>query len=349
MSGVAEKEVPAGEIERDRWSRPLIVPLDGGKPVAYTRCTTYVGCLEDTFNLTAWGKRMVAAGLGQRSDLALRASSLGLEPDDYEASRPWKRQMDDLCEQALQAAGGSAKATIGTALHALTERMDRGEDVGAVPDSYVPHLRAYNATTAAFEHLHIERFTVNDELKIGGTPDRVLRIPGYDKPIIGDLKTGNVEFGIGKMAMQLSVYANSVAYNPDGTREPLGDVDLERGLIIALDAKTAECRLIWVDIAAGWEAVQLATQVRAWRARKDLARPYEPLAQINDTEGNAYYLSPTAFASLPMAIAAAESQERLYELWRMAGTSWTPEMTDLAAHRKAELEVATRLGGVVIP
>ena len=32
----------ASAVPRDRYDRPLIRPPDDGKPVPYTRCTTYV-------------------------------------------------------------------------------------------------------------------------------------------------------------------------------------------------------------------------------------------------------------------------------------------------------------------
>lgn len=344
-------EAPATELPRDRWGRPMVTPPSGGKPVAYTRCTTYVGCLEDMYNLGKWQQRMVATGLSLRPDLLLKVSSLGRQPEDEGEVKRWKKQMDDTCEAATEAAQASASATIGTALHALTERLDRGLDVGVIPDSYKPHLAAYEQATSAFTAVHIERFTVHDQLQIGGTPDRVLAIDGHDKLVIGDIKTGSVEFGVGKMCMQLAVYAHSDLYNHEtGARAPLGNIDLDRGLIIALNAKTGECRLIWVDIAAGWEAVRLARDVRAWRARKNLTKPYDgpvPAAlPINPTvaQENARDLTVEAQTALLVAIPRANSEEELVQLWTAAGPAWTPQHTELAARRRAELLQPANVG-----
>jgi hypothetical protein len=289
---------------------------------------------------------MVARGLSLRPDLLLKVSSLGPQPpDDDPGVKRWKDQMNDACEAATEAASASASATIGTALHALTERLDRGLDVGVVPDSYLPHLRAYEAATSAFTAVHIERFTVQDELTIGGTPDRVLAIDGYDKLVIGDIKTGTIEYGVGKMCMQLAVYAHSLLYNPDtGARAPLGpEIDLERGLIIALNAKTGACELVWIDIAAGWEAVRLAHDVRAWRARKNLTQPYKAAQQnvlpINPTvaQENARDLTVEAAAALIVAIPRCNSEEELVQLWVAAGNAWTKQHTEMAAARRAQL------------
>jgi hypothetical protein len=297
---------PFAEVPRDRFGRPLIIPADGGKPVAYTRCTTYVGCLEDTFNLAKWQQRMVAQGLAARPDLLLAVSA---HSDD-------KKKLDQLCADALEAAKGSAAATTGTALHRLSERVDRGEDV-TIPDVAKDDIAAYLAATGRFGKQQIEVLTVHDDLKVAGTPDRVLLVD--DEPVIADLKTGSIDFGIGKIAMQLALYSRSSIYDINtGARKPL-HVNQDRALVIHLPAGTGQCNLVWVDIQAGWEAVQLATQVRAWRARKDLATPYAPVDWI------------------AAVIEVAGNVEALTDLWRDHADQWQPHHTALAAARKKEL------------
>ena len=49
-------------MPRDRFKRPLIHVPGTDKPVPYTRCTTFVDCIEDKSALAAWGKRMVLLG-----------------------------------------------------------------------------------------------------------------------------------------------------------------------------------------------------------------------------------------------------------------------------------------------
>jgi hypothetical protein len=331
MSGF---EDVVADVPRDRWGRPLVIPPGGGNAIAYTRVTTFIDVLDDPFNLTQWKRRMVALGLAQRPDLLLRVTSLGPEPaketEGGAAYKRWKKQMDETCDAAVEAAKASASATIGTALHALTERMDRGQDVGVVPDSYKPHLKAYEDATKNMTAVHIERFTVNDELRVGGTPDRVLRIDGHPKLVIGDLKSGDVVYGILKIAQQLAIYAHAQLYNPaDGTRTSLGDVDLERGLIIALNARSGKCELLWVDLTRGWAAVQISKTVRDARNWKDLSKPYE---QPNRD------LTVEAQAALEAGIRGAPTVDDLVHLWTVAGNQWQPRHTKLAAARKAELQ-----------
>jgi hypothetical protein len=325
---------PRPEPERDGRGRPLVVPPEGGDPVPYTRCTTAIDCLEDKTNIDGYHQRMVAAGLGAREDLWLMAAAKGLEPHPSTPAhqrKKWRDEMNALCEEAQEAGGASRKANTGTALHEFTERMDAGLSLGPVPSEWQEHLRAYESATASFEPTKIETFSVEDDLRIGGTPDRVLKINGGS--YIGDLKTGNVSWGLGKMAMQLAVYAHSETHE----RSPLApDMDLSRGVIIALDATTARCHLIWLDLAAGWEAVQLATKVRAWRARTDLVLADATQEAALEVE-QARDLTQEAAASLRSAIAAAGSPDELISLWRSAGNVWTAEFSELAAHRKAEL------------
>lgn len=333
------------EVDRDHWGRPLVIPPDGGKPTAYTRVTTYVGCLEDTYNLSLWQQRMVALGLASRPDLLLRVNSLGFEPTELGEVPRWKKAMNETVEAAMEAARSSAAATIGTSLHALTERLDRGQDVGFVPEEYRGHLSAYQAATVGFTALHIEAFTVNDELQLGGTPDRVVTVDGFDGAFIADLKTGThgVDYGPGKMAMQLAVYARSQLYDAaTGARTDYAErVNRDRGIIIALNSKTGICDLHWIDLAAGWEAVQLAGPVRRWQKVKGLTTSYVPEVIDRITGEVAGSLLPTlepdANAALFAAIDAAPTAAELVELWRAAGPRWTVAHSTRASARKAQL------------
>lgn len=71
MTPLTDTQFVNTEIPRDRWGRPMILPPKGKKRVAYRRVTTFVGCLEDTYNLMNWKNRQVAYGMGQRKDLIL--------------------------------------------------------------------------------------------------------------------------------------------------------------------------------------------------------------------------------------------------------------------------------------
>lgn len=262
------------DIDRDRYGRPLVVPPAGGKPTAYTRCTTYVDALENKEGLMRWKARMTALGLATRPDLALAIQST--DSDD-------KKTLDGIVGQALDAARASAAATTGTALHQLTERVDEGGTLDglALPDEHRASMDAYRRATAHLDYTAVEQFRVHDELRIGGTADRVAIVDGAS--IICDVKTGSIDYP-GKFAMQLAVYAHSQPYDhTSGKRHSDNpEVDTSRGLIIHLPAGAGTCTLHWIDLTAGWEAVELAGRVRQWRSRanskakdRSLLQPYE--------------------------------------------------------------------------
>jgi hypothetical protein len=306
---------PKVEIPRDRYDRPMVVPPTGGKAVAYTRCTTYVDCIEDKFKLQQWEKRMVATGLSLRPDLLLAVA----------AHRNDKDKLDEICGQAKEAAEASAAATTGTALHSLTEQYDRGLlDITKVPAAYRPDIEAYARATEGVEHLHIESFTVHDGFKVGGTPDRVVTYEGRN--YIWDLKTGQVDFGALKIAMQLAMYSRSVMYDPaTHERTPLPKVDQEWGIVAHLPAGEGTCRLLRVDIRAGWEVVQVARAVRENRKRRGLMEEL--------TAATSLAPEPT----LLDLIDVAASEDDLYALYQRHFGEWTDEHTRAAGAKKAQL------------
>lgn len=303
------------EIPRDRWGRPLIQPEGGGKPEPYTRCTTYVGCLEDTYNLSRWQQRNVAIGLSMRPDLVLKAAS---ERDNKDA-------LNEVCEQASEAASASAAATTGTALHKLTEQLDRGTlDLNTVPKDYLPDLDAYRKITAEFTIEEVECFGVLDGLKVAGTADRIVEYKG--ERYIADLKTGSsMDFGRGKIAMQLAVYSRMAIYDPATQTRTSTCVDRHRGIVIHLPAGTGKASLFWVDLEAGWGAVEIATTVRNWRATEKTL--FEPFATARGEQPD----------HLLEQINTATDAGQLNQLWAQNAHTWKEHHTQAAKQRKKEI------------
>lgn len=314
------------DFERDGYGRPLIVPEHGGKPVAYTRCTTFVSALEDTAKLADWKQRMVALGLSRRNDLLLRAASLDV--DD-------RKGLDELCTTAREAAAASAAATTGTALHKLTELVDQGADTSHLPPDAKRDLEAYARATQPLTALRIEQHLVLDDWKIAGTADRIVEYQG--RRYIADIKTGRVDYGQLKIAMQLAVYAHGDLYDvKSGRRSPMGEIDQQRGIVIHLPAGSGTCELMWADIGQGWEALPLAKQVREWRTRgrKMLA---SLTAQLDDPLPLPKADDPQLVA-LRNDVASATSVKQLTDLWGANQQLWTDELTELAKARRQLLE-----------
>ncbi len=209
------------------------------KLVPYTRCTTFVDCIEDKTALSTWGKRMVLVGAARAPHLLDEAAKL--DPHEHAG----KRALDRLASTATAIAGAHTKRDQGTHLHALSEAVDLGTPLPAASAPDIADIAAYLSATVHLDVLHVERLVVVDELKTAGTPDRIY---SYDGPgpdgerftgnLIGDLKTGSVELGALKMAMQLALYAHGQFYDHHtGARSPLPDVSQQWGLIIHLPGR----------------------------------------------------------------------------------------------------------------
>jgi hypothetical protein len=318
------------EIPRDRYGRPMITQPGSTKRVPYRRTTTFVGALEDTYNLQKWKMRRVAYGMGQRKDLVLAAAAS--DPED-------KHKLNEIVENALEAAESSAAATTGTALHSLTERIDRGQPLGVIPNEYENDIAAYQAATQNIEWCGIESFRVYDRWQVAGTADRIGK-DQHGRIRIYDIKTGSIDYPH-KMAMQLAMYARSLPYDipTDKRGNPEDALDLNRGVIIHLPAGQGRCDLYEIDIASGWGACLIAHQVWKWRGVKDLTKLFDPDAEQKQSE------IERAFAELACArrAANAETLEELREVWNYAKEYGvlTEDFRAFCTERSRELAAAT--------
>jgi hypothetical protein len=306
------------EIPRDGYGRPMVMPPKGTKRQPYRRTTTFVGAIEDLNGIVKWKARQVAYGMGQRRDLVMAAAST--DPDD-------KTALGKIAEAAEEAAGSSAAATIGTAVHALTERIDHGKPLGQVPREAEADIAAYQKATAGIEYSAIETFRVHDDWKVAGTADRIGRLNG-GRPMIMDIKTGKIDFPH-KMAMQLAMYAHSVPYDIGSdtrTHDP-DQIDMAKGIIIHLPAGQGICNLYEVDIARGWAGCVLAKKVWDWRGVKGLTSLVAPDQQ------------PTLPATWETLITNAPTLDALREIWRAASDlgELTQELRALCTERSNQL------------
>lgn len=308
---------PAPTIDRDRWGRPLIAPPQplGAKPEPYTRATTVAKTLDRPEGLMLWKQRMTLLGLVARPDLRIAAAATDVEDS---------KALNKLAEEAADAGGANTAATTGTALHAFTERIDRGLPVGHVPEEHAEDLNAYRHLTAeiGWKVRHVEQFTVLDPYRVAGTADRIVEIDG--RWYIADLKTGASASFHHAWAVQLAIYAHGIPYDIESRkREPwYRTPDTDRAIVIHLPAGQGTAAAYWIDIAAGWEAFRLSMQARKWLSRRDLLTPYA---------------APSAADPVLLAIQSAASADELATLWAAHRPIWTEQHTDAARARKAAL------------
>jgi len=333
-------EFTTAEAPKDRWGRYLITTTSG-KQTSFTRVTTIAKCLDDEGALTAWKGRMTATGLVHRNDLLVAASTC---LDD-------KQSLDRIVQQAIEAAGASSKANIGTALHQLTQAIDLGHKPAILPglqddvDAYTAGMTKHGVI---LDPRLIEVLLVNEKYEYAGTADRIARFRTRKRKQIFDLKTGNIEYAINAIAVQMAMYANAEYIYDWRTKErlPMPELDKTRGVIIHLPAGQAKFDLYELDLVAGWEAAKMAMDVRAWRKRKDLHIKVH--AEAAATDGVPPTTGVAASADLNQSDALARIQnlpvaarEILKQTWPVPGVK-LPDMNetqlDVLLARIIELE-----------
>jgi hypothetical protein len=355
-------EVPT-EIQRDRWDRPLIVPKDGGRPIAYTRASTLGKAIEDTYHLSKWQQRSVAYGLSRRPDLlALVASIATNEGAD-------RGPLDELCEKAHEAARGDQGANVGTAIHKLSEREDAGEDLSYLPPELLDALAAYREQMRSFEVLATETFVACDAVQTAGTFDRVVRLLvdlQFRHPVRGnvvipagtvlivDLKTGKAEsakYWGPTYGVQQAVYQGGDPYTASGRmtwEQLLGEGNVpsdEWAILLHIPSDSPQdAGLIVVDLAIGREMADLCLEIRNARRNKGLmndAYPVEAKA-VADVDAGQYEAEAAvdyeAGIGLLGRINTAATEDELEHIWESCSDVWTDEHTAAVKARLAELE-----------
>lgn len=284
------------EISRDQWKRPLVVWALGEDPRAGTRASTLGGVLEDQNGIMRWKMGLAAYGTAVKPDLRLAIAAIA-----NPTTPAGKSELYPLADAALEAADASAAARVGTAIHALSERVDRGEPLPELDAAETETLAAYAGLAEHFTMHAWEMFVAHVELEAAGTFDRLLSPkPGttltapdgtvfteHDR-LIGDVKTSGTAdyFGV-KFAVQLAVYAGARPYvitvPAKGRTKARGEFrdwpdgvtpSQSWGLILHVPSGGSIAELYWVDLELGTEAAHVAKDVHQnWRKRRDLVLP----------------------------------------------------------------------------
>jgi hypothetical protein len=207
---------------RDQWGRYLVVPPGGGKPVGYTRVTTVAKSLDDGGGLAPWKAAMTASGIIIRRGLRSQWEALIAEyGDPWYAGGDAKRQAKRLVEESAAVGGANDRSEVGTALHTITSMVDLGKTPQHLTEETERLVRAYSdgLTEAGIIVLPgaVELVTVLDSVRVAGTFDRVVTVPGFEVPLIADLKTGaNLDFSWNSIAVQLAAYSRGEALYRQG-------------------------------------------------------------------------------------------------------------------------------------
>lgn len=295
----------------------------GGKPMGFTRTTTFAKTLADTFHLSQWSQRMVVKGLTLRPDLLAEAHGLDEGAD--------KAKLDRIAKAAAEAAGSKTGASYGTLLHSLTEKYDAGlmtpEELAKVPPRLMSELRAYATTMQAAGLASrpewIERSTMVTEAfgePVAGTLDRILYEPSSGEYLIGDVKSGkSMDYGQGEIAIQLLTYA--VGVNENGLYDwntntwvklPF-HVSEARGIVMHVpvtrkENEPAYCNLHTVDLTFAKRAAVLCADARKWNKAKPFS-PYTPASRLAAPDWDAHFSGVRSMAMASQAYEAARAAD----------------------------------------
>jgi hypothetical protein len=247
--------------------------------VPYTRVTTVAKALDSGGGLAPWKASMTVLGLMMRKDLRAQWEALiAQHPDPWYGNDAAKAECKRLVEECSAAGGANDRKEVGSALHTITAQLDRGKSLPSLSDETERDLRAYTAALHAHRLVvvpdMIELRVVLDQYLVAGTFDRLMEVPGFDLPLVTDLKTGgSLDFSWHAIAVQLAAYsrANAIYVQGDAAdgsldqRLPFRAVDQHHGLILWLNAGTGHVEPWLVDLDMGWEAFSHSMWARGWR------------------------------------------------------------------------------------
>lgn len=290
----------------------------------FRRVSTLIKKVEtDTHALEEWKKRQVLLGAAKRNDILLGVKALGEVPV-LGWSQQQKKQIGAWAEECMTAAGSDTGRISGTAVHDLTERLDRGEDIASVvqglPAPFSHDLRAYAKLRQlnGWKSVEIERTVVCDELDVAGSFDRIDIVPGLVKllgparcqhghsdhidrqaddpkgelPVIVDVKTEGSPLLNGlHIGPQLAIYsrAKRMWLPPDSdTFSSATYVDapcVRQDVAVIVHVRDGKAIPYFVDLNAGWEAAQAAArQLERERASKKWFAPVPGIVEPKPAE-----------------------------------------------------------------
>lgn len=255
----------------------------------------------NTSALDAWKKRQVLLGAARRDDIILGVKALGAPDPVLGWNEPTKKKLNAWAEDCMTAAGSSAGATEGTAMHDLTERVDRGEPIDQVaaglPGPAAASLRAYAKLRElnGWRSVELERTVVCDELEVAGSFDRIDEIPslsalggwtcqhghvhgaGESRAVV-DVKTEKDPLLNGlHIGPQLAIYSRAKRmWVPPG--QYVDAPCVRQNVAIVVHVRDGKAVPYFVDLTAGWEAAQAAA--RQLQREKEAKKWFAPVPGI---------------------------------------------------------------------
>lgn len=267
---------------------PLVSRVDDpDKSDRYSRPSGYGKNLDDENALVEW--RIWKAMTGVAHSRALAAKVNATKDEDRVAKKA-------LRDEAMDKGEANESADMGTALHAMTARVEDDGDDFEPPPQYVLDLDAYQDTLRRFglDSAYVECHMVNDEFRAAGTADRIYRCLRPLQPpegdvipagslVLGDIKTGkSLDFSAPGYCIQTALYATGVFYDIVTERRiETPKINQLWTLLVHLPVGRGHCELYWCSVTLGLQGAWLAHEVKQWQrlwknGTHDIPRATEP-------------------------------------------------------------------------
>lgn len=247
-------------------------PNDPTKTLRYSRPSGYGKNLDDENALVNWRIWKAMEGVAASKSLAAQVSAT---PDEDKVAKK------ELREKALDKGTANEAADMGTALHAMTARIEDAQDMWDPPEQYQADLDAYMEALDEYGLVSemVEVHMVNDAFRAAGTADRIYRLT---KPLVapdgslveagelvlGDLKTGrSLDFSAPGYCIQVAIYATGELYDIHlEKRLPTPPINLNWALLVHLPVGKAHCEIVWCSIELGIQGAELSRQIKQWQS-----------------------------------------------------------------------------------
>jgi hypothetical protein len=253
-----------------------------GETVHLPNITGIIGLL-DPKHICEWVQKMMILGVALREDIALQVAAAHLLPE----GKPRNAELRRVAQLAKQAGElvekGHSSADRGTALHAITERLDELVPPGQIatvdelglPKSAVEIAREYVAAMAGVEIVHTEVTVASLAHRYAGTGDRIIRFrpldawqDAFDQWDLGrgcfvfDNKFGRVHDTV---ALQLAAIANAESiWDPHARMHEALPVDLRTDVGFVFNPDKG---LVPVPLDGAFEAFVGLANVKRWQDR----------------------------------------------------------------------------------
>jgi len=270
LDDLIDEHESKGDYRRANGAPMVSDPNNPGKWLRYSRPSGYAKVLDNSFALNDW--KISKAMIGVAGSRAMQAEVMAIKDGDREG-------MKLLREKALDKGAANEAADMGTALHAMTARVEDQSDTWEPPEAYADDLRTYVEALDSYGLVSefVEVHMCNDSFRAAGTADRIYRTT---KPllapdgttvepgtlILGDLKTGaKLDFSLPGYCVQMALYADGVFYDVESNeRRETPPLDKNWTILVHLPVGKAKCRMIWCSIDVGLRGALLAHDVKEW-------------------------------------------------------------------------------------